>query len=171
MLNDCKYGISAQDSRLSLTLLRAPVIPDMTADMGIHKFTYSILPFSGAFAQSRVTEEAYECNVEVTQAASGEAAVPQTSEAAERVSFFAVEGGHVVLETCKPAFDREKGVVLRLYESKGCAGTTVLTVPDNVEHVYACNMLEETAEELMVREGKVTLRFRAFEIKTLMLEG
>lgn len=171
VLNDCKYGISAQDSRLSLTLLRAPVIPDMTADMGIHKFTYSILPFSGAFAQSRVTEEAYECNVEVTQAASGEAAVPQTSEAAERVSFFAVEGGHVVLETCKPAFDREKGVVLRLYESKGCAGTTVLTVPDNVEHVYACNMLEETAEELTVREGKVTLRFRAFEIKTLMLEG
>ena len=171
VLNDCKYGISAQDSRLSLTLLRAPVIPDMTADMGIHKFTYSILPFSGAFAQSRVTEEAYECNVEVTQAASGEAAVPQTSEAAERVSFFAVEGGHVVLETCKPAFDREKGVVLRLYESKGCAGTTVLTVPDNVDHVYACNMLEETAEELTVREGKVTLRFRAFEIKTLMLEG
>ena len=171
VLNNCKYGISAQDSRLSLTLLRAPVIPDMTADMGIHKFTYSILPFSGAFAQSRVTEEAYECNVEVTQAASGEAAVPQTSEAAERVSFFAVEGGHVVLETCKPAFDREKGVVLRLYESKGCAGTTVLTVPDNVEHVYACNMLEETAEELTVREGKVTLRFRAFEIKTLMLEG
>ncbi len=171
VLNDCKYGISAQDSRLSLTLLRAPVIPDMTADMGIHKFTYSILPFSGAFARSRVTEEAYECNVEVTQAASGEAAVPQTSEAAERVSFFAVEGGHVVLETCKPAFDREKGVVLRLYESKGCAGTTVLTVPDNVDHVYACNMLEETAEELTVREGKVTLRFRAFEIKTLMLEG
>lgn len=171
VLNDCKYGISAQDSRLSLTLLRAPVIPDMTADMGIHKFTYSILPFSGAFAQSRVTEEAYESNVEVTQAASGEAAVPQTPEAAERVSFFAVEGGHVVLETCKPAFDREKGVVLRLYESKGCAGTTVLTVPDNVDHVYACNMLEETAEELTVREGKVTLRFRAFEIKTLMLEG
>ena len=171
VLNDCKYGISAQDSRLSLTLLRAPVIPDMTADMGIHKFTYSILPFSGAFAQSRVTEEAYESNVEVTQAASGEAAVPQTPEAAERVSFFAVEGGHVVLETCKPAFDREKGVVLRLYESKGCAGTTVLTGPDNVDHVYACDMLEETAEELTVREGKVTLRFRAFEIKTLMLEG
>ena len=101
---------------------------------------------------------------------SGEALMPQIPEA-ERVSFFAVEGGHVVLETCKPAFDREKGVVLRLYESKGCAGTTVLTVPDNVQHVYACNMLEETAEELTVQDGRVALRFRAFEIKTLMLEG
>lgn len=75
-----------------------------------------------------------------------------------------------MLETCKPAFDREKGVVLRLYESKGCAGTTVLTVPGNARRVYACNMLEETAEELAVQDGKVTLRFRAFEIKTLMLE-
>ncbi|MDE6516311.1 MAG: hypothetical protein K2L18_00460, partial [Acetatifactor sp.] len=64
VLNDCKYGISAEDSRLSLTLLRAPVIPDMRADLGVQRFTYSILPFTGPFVRSRVTEEAYECNVE-----------------------------------------------------------------------------------------------------------
>lgn len=84
VLNDCKYGLSAEDSRLSLTLLRAPVLPDMTADMGVHCFTYSILPFSGSFAASRVTEEAYECNVEVT--ASGFANSDFRGKAAVRLS-------------------------------------------------------------------------------------
>ena len=176
VLNDCKYGLSAEDSRLSLTLLRAPVIPDMTADMGVHRFTYSVLPFSGPFAGSRVTEEAYECNVDVTASKN-----PGTvcggrgrfaPDAAERaVSFFTLEGGHAVLETCKPAFDRENGVVLRLYESKGCAGMTTLTLlTQNIKRAYACNMLEETEEELEIRDNRLRLNFRAFEIKTILLE-
>jgi len=168
VLNDCKYGLSAEDSRLSLTLLRAPVLPDMTADMGVHHFTYSILPFPGPFVGSRVTEEAYECNVEVT--ASGCTGRPAPDAAAASVSFFALEGGHAVLETCKPAFDRKNAVVLRLYESKGCAGATVLTLPGNVKRAYACNLLEEPERELEIREGRLGLSFRAFEIKTVLLE-
>ena len=167
VLNDCKYGLSAQDSRLSLTLLRAPVIPDMTADLGIQRFTYSILPFSGPFVRSRVTEEAYEQNVDVTVSVENslERNVPF-----ESVSFFRLEGGHTVLETCKPAFDREQGVVLRIYEAKGCGGETTLSVPVSVRRAYACNMLEEAQQELELKEGRIRLRFHAFEIKTIMLE-
>lgn len=172
VLNDCKYGLSAEDSRLSLTLLRAPAAPDMRADRGIQYFTYSVLPFSGPFVYSRVTEEAYECNVSVT--ASGfRGEEPEGGFGADTVmeetSFFRLEGGHAVLETCKPAFDRKDGVILRLYESKGCAGETVLYVPDSVVRVSDCNMLEEERQELGLAEGKVKLAFRAFEIKTLLL--
>ncbi|MCM1025576.1 MAG: glycosyl hydrolase-related protein [Roseburia sp.] len=215
LINDCKYGISAQDSRLSLTLLKAAVLPDATADRGEHRFTYSILPFSGPFVQSRVTEEAYECNVEVLEtarsgrqekehtAASGECdqkageCVADSCEreagrcesdrcskeagksgsdmygedaVEEQVSFFGLEGGHAVLETCKLAFDEEKGVVLRLYESKGCAGRTVLSLPEAVKRVWSCNLLEEKQEELEIRDGSVSLDFRGFEIKTVMLD-
>lgn len=202
VLNDCKYGLSAQDSRLSLTLLRAPVIPDMTADQGVQRFTYSILPFSGPFVHSRVTEEAYECNVIVTtsmpevagqkperaeQDTEGAGQKPERAEQGtkvvrqergyfkadmvqEAVSFFRLEGGHALLETCKPAFDREEGVVLRVYETKGCGGETTLFVPGNVKRVYACNMLEEVQKELELEEGKVRLGFHAFEIKTVLLD-
>lgn len=172
LLNDCKYGLSAKDSRLSLTLLRAPVMPDMRADRGEHRFTYSILPFTGPFVHSRVTEEAYECNVEVTARGYG----GETSEESCRrafvkgaVSFFHLKGGHVMLETCKPAFDRRDAVVLRLYETKGCAGETRLSLPRCVRRVFACNMLEEPGEELALAQGKVRLRFGAFEIRTLLL--
>ena len=89
------------------------------------------------------------------------------------VSFFELEGAHVVLETCKPAFDRKDGVVLRLYESKGCAGTTQLVLPQQtgctVKQAYFCNMLEEPERELEVEDGRLRLSFRAFEIKTVLL--
>ena len=173
LLNDCKYGMSAEDSRLSLTLLRAPVIPDMRADKGLQRFTYSVLPFSGPFSESRVTEEAYECNVSVTASGFTGEVTPEAVGAdavEESVSFFRLQWGHVVLETCKPAFDRRDGVVLRLYEAKGCAGETTLLVPDRVKRVFACNMLEEVQEELALAGGRVRLGFRSFEIKTLLLE-
>lgn len=199
LLNDCKYGLSAEDSRLSLTLLRAPVAPDMRADMGTHRFTYSILPFSGSFVHSRVTEEAYELNVDVTAYGCerevpaygcGEELVPEGCEREipaseyrtereegvfraddilEERSFFRLEGGHVVLETCKPAFDERDGVVLRLYESKGCAGETILSLPSGVKQVFDCNMLEERRTELEPAGGSVRLKFHAFEIRTLLL--
>lgn len=172
LINDCKYGLSAQDSRLSLTLLRAPVMPDMTADRGVHSFTYSILPFSGPFVYSRVVQEAYECNVRVSRAGferEEPGAGIRAEDVAEKISFFRLEGGHAVLETCKPAFDRKDGVVLRLYEAKGCAGKSILHLPENVIRVYDCNMLEEERQELGLSEGRVELRFRAFEIKTLLL--
>ena len=120
----------------------------------------------------RVTEEAYECNVSVSASEfkegcpeGGFGACPVVQER----SFFRLEGGHGVLETCKPAFDRADGVVVRLYESKGCAGTAILSVPERVRQVFDCNMLEEQRQELELREGKVRLVFRGFEIKTLLL--
>ena len=174
LLNDCKYGLSAEDSRLSLTLLRAPVMPDSTADQKVQRFTYSILPFSGPFVNSRVTEEAYECNVQVTAAGLENRRPEEMGSISgrafpEAVSFFHLEGGHVILETCKPAFDRRDGVVLRLYEAKGCAGETTLFVPHQVKRVFACNLLEEAGEELALSDGKLRLRFRSFEIRTLLL--
>jgi alpha-mannosidase len=47
LLNDCKYGHSARDGVLSLTLLKAPKGPYEEADIHKHQFTYSILPHNG----------------------------------------------------------------------------------------------------------------------------
>lgn len=172
ILNDCKYGISAQDSRLSLTLLKAPVMPDMTADQGKHEFSYALYPFSGPFNHSRVPEAGYEYNLEPTSIES-DMPLLQTSDA-QAVSFFQIEGGHVMIDTCKPAMDAKKATVLRLYEYMGSAGNCRLFLPSEVKKCSVCNMLEEKQEEIVIKKTEdtlyVELKFRAFEIKTLMLE-
>ena len=169
ILNDCKYGISAEDSRLSLTLLKAPVMPDMNADMGEHEFSYALYPFSGPFNHSRVPEVGYEFNLEPTCSEKNEEATNQS------VSFFQIEGARVMIDTCKPAMDLENATVLRLYEYTGSAGCCKLFLPEEVKKCFVCNMLEEKQEELVIKnvDGRQCvegLKFRAFEIKTLMLE-
>lgn len=167
VLNDCKYGISAKDSRLSLTLLKSPVMPDMHADQGEHEISYALYPFNGPFNHSRVPEAGYEFNLAPTVAEG-------TTEKAQAVSFFEVEGARVMIDTCKPAMDVKEAAVLRLYESMGSAGGCKVFLPKEVEKCFICNMLEEKQQETKVKEANgrkyVELSFRAFEIKTLLLE-
>ncbi|NLF39009.1 alpha-mannosidase, partial [bacterium] len=54
VLNDCKYGVNVEGSSINLTLLRSPLMPDMTADKGVQEFTYALYVWSGALADSGI---------------------------------------------------------------------------------------------------------------------
>lgn len=190
ILNDCKYGISAQDSKLSLTLLKAPVMPDMNADMGEHEFSYALYLFDGPFNHSDVPQAGYEFNLEPTctwanarndvvnatdKMANASKCVVNATGSEKVVSFFQVEGAHVMIDTCKPAMDMKNAAVLRMYEYMGSAGHCDLYLPAEVKKCFVCNMMEERQQELEIKEkgGKKyveRINFHAFEIKTLMLE-
>jgi alpha-mannosidase len=47
LLNDCKYGYSARDNVLGISLLKSSKSPNEVADMGKHTFTYSLYPHQG----------------------------------------------------------------------------------------------------------------------------
>lgn len=176
ILNNCKYGISAQDSKLSLTLLKAPVMPDMNADQGEHEFSYALYPFSGPFNHSDVPQAGYEFNLEPTDTwADAANEVANATDGGQAASFFQVEGAHVMIDTCKPAIDEKNASVLRMYEYMGSAGRCDLYLPAEVKKCFVCNMLEEKQQELEIKEKEGRkyvegLGFHAFEIKTLMLE-
>jgi alpha-mannosidase len=168
LINDSKYGLSAKDSRLSLTLLRSPAVPDMNADQGTHRFEYVLYPFKGPFQYSNVARLGAEYNTPVTVVKTEDkaSAVPVK----EAKSYFRLTDGRLFIETCKPAMDVDNGVVLRLYEPMGMAGGDTLLLPPQVKKVFRCNMLEEKEAELTTDSQKLSLRFRAFEILTLLLE-
>ena len=170
LLNDCKYGISAEDSRMSLTLLKAPVMPDMTADMGEHELSYAIYLFDGAFQDSDVPQMGYEYNLTPTIVDD----VEMEESTVMEESFFQVESPSVMIDTCKPAMDMGNGVVLRMYEYMGSAVSARLYVPAEVQKIFATNMLEDKKCELPITKAGnkqyVDIAFGAFEIKTLLLE-
>lgn len=173
ILNDGKYGISAKDSKLSLTILKAPVMPDMNADQGEHEFSYAIYPFEGPFQHSAVPQAGYEFNMEPTNTCMDEKY--NMTESIQPISFFQIEGAHVMIDTCKPAIDEKNASVLRLCEYMGSAGQCKLYIPNEVKKCFICNMLEEKQNGLEIKEqdGKKFVEgmtFRPFEIKTLMLE-
>ena len=159
VLNDCKYGVSAEGSAISLTLLRAPATPEMQADNGLHRFTYAFEAWEGAFRDAPVVRDGLRLNYPVA-AASG---------AAPAQSLFSVDAGNVILDTVKPAEDGSGDLILRLYESKKCDTAFTLTTALPVKSAALCDMLEQPEQELAVGAG-MQLHAGPFEVITLRLK-
>ena len=160
VLNDCKYGVNVLGGSINLTLLRSPMAPDMTADLGTQEVAYAFTAWNGSFFDSDLVREAYELNVEplVVPGAAGEG------------SMFQVDAPNVVIDTVKPAEDGSGDVVVRLYEAKHSATRCVLRTSLPVAKALATNMLEEGGEPLPLKAGSIALDLRPFEIKTVRLK-
>ena len=62
LLNDCKYGYSAQGNLLTLSLFKGPTSPDEEADQGKHDVSFALLPHKGTYAESDVQNIAHAFN-------------------------------------------------------------------------------------------------------------
>ncbi|MFC9711893.1 alpha-mannosidase [Paenibacillus sp. NPDC056933] len=184
LLNDCKYGYDVQGSTIRLSLLRAPRWPDRTADIGEHDFTYSLYPHEGDWRSAHTVRQAAELNHEVTvqqaepmqqrdqvqqSARAGvdpaEADVPVRPATGTWIDF---DSKHVILDTVKPA-EEGRGTVLRFYESSGTRERVTLQWPHTFGQAYLSNALEEAGEPLASTNGQITLSFKPYEIKTVLL--
>src|SRR4029077_7485283 len=54
LLNNGKYGHSADGNLLGISLLRSPIYPDPYADEGDHEFVYAIYPHPGTWRNGTV---------------------------------------------------------------------------------------------------------------------
>ena len=160
VLNDCKYGISMNGNALELTLLRASATPEMRADNEIHTFTYAFTAWEGSFADCDVVRQGYELNVKP----------PVTAGSRAHFSAVAIAKENVILDTMKPAEDGSGDIILRFYESKKAAVETAVCLQFGAGRAYLCDMLENVVEEIDVTDGKMTLQFHAFEIKTVRIK-
>jgi alpha-mannosidase len=58
ILNESKYGYATAGNVMTLSLLRAPTMPDADADQGEHAFAFAIYAHVGTFEESDVFEVA-----------------------------------------------------------------------------------------------------------------
>ena len=157
VLNDCKYGIGAENGKMGLTLLKAPAAPDFTADKGEHEFVYSVLLSNDI---PKVVKAAYELNI----------SVPEVSGKLHKCSYFDVSAENIILDAVKPAQDGSGDVVVRLYECSNSMTKCMLHCGKTLKKAYLTNMLEEEQTVLQIIDNAVALEFRGFEVLTLKLE-
>ena len=158
LLNDCKYGHSADDDELSLTLLKTATYPDEMADIGGHDFTYALLPHMGDWRQGNVVREAYMLNIpsEVLVEHKGLNTVP----------LLELEGEGAVIEAVKQAEDG-RGTVVRLYECFGGRRTVTLKPGFACERAEIVNILEEEIAPAALIDGKLPLTLNPYQILTV----
>lgn len=163
LLNDGKYGHSARDNVLGLSLLRSPLYPDPFADEGRHSFTYSLFPHPGDWTEADVVDEAFALNSPLF---AGRAA---GRTASNEFGFVAVEGAKLALGALKMVEDGSD-VILRLYEPHGARGSAVLRFAAEVENIERANLLEETEGGVLpVEDGVLRLEVSPFEVVTLRI--
>ncbi len=140
LINDGKYGIGFDENKMSLSLLRATIRPDITSDVGVHNFCYMIMPHSKNAVDAGINNIAFQYNVPLIKADvhyDGETFAPLYMQAMKRA-----EDGSMT--------------VIRLSEQDGRRGRIKLS-----RRVKLLNMLEDIQGETDVIE------YKPFEIITI----
>jgi alpha-mannosidase len=156
LLSADRYGFSAKDNQLSLSLVRGPMYPDMLADEGRHRIRYAILPHDGRWWSSAVQAEADLVN-EPPRFAPAPACTDQ--------SFAPIrwQGQDFRFHALKPA-EEGNGLVLRLSESAGRRGAFRLTLPPGLV-AQPVNILEEPTPESRGETAQSAVPFQLFSWK------
>ncbi len=160
VLNDCKYGVSTVGNEIRLTLMKAPLMPDMYADQGEQEFTYSFYPFTGPFTESGVLREACELN---------EPPVTGGPVGAGRGPVLLPAQKNIIVDTVKPADTVDNAILVRAYEAMGMGTNASFTPAEAVKRIAEVDMLEENGRSLALRDGRLETHFGPFEIKSFLL--
>ncbi len=183
VLNDSKFGGSAHDHVLGVSLLRSPTHPDPTADRGAHTCTLSVMVHEGDWRAAGVVAEAALLNqplaavpLEPGQAgAIGPEGEPMTEWSPVEL-LYPEEPDHAArLEVLalKPAEDASGDLILRLAEIHGGGGECAVRWGVDAPAVTEVDGLERPLDEaphLIEHDDNVTmLEVSPFEVVTLRL--
>ena len=161
LLNDSKYGYRVKNSTLDLALLRSPVYPDRTADLGLHDFTYSFLPHVGPLPESNVMQEAATLN-----------RLPVIADGFDASGFqlpCRLDSDSISLEAVKRA-EKDDSLIIRLVEIRGHHSRGILHFSKTPTAICETDLLEWHDSKTLVPEGNtLNLELKPFEIMTLRL--
>lgn len=158
LLNDCKYGYSAKDSNIALTLIKSGIEPNKTADQEEHVFTYALYPHKEMWSAAGTVQEAYKLN-QPAYATKGE--LKNTDK-----SFISTDKDNIIIETVKPA-ENGDGIIVRLYDCENSLTKATLTFAEGMlESVEECNLMEEKEADIEACGNSFTVSVKPYEIKT-----
>ena len=161
LLNDSKYGHSVQYDTIGMTMLRGTTWPAEDADLGMHRFTYSLFPHMGHWSHAGVARAGQELNAQ--------SHVPCVVNGTLATNLFACDNGNLIIDTVKPA-ENGDGIVVRLYESNGASGTAVITGKQTFASVTEINLVEETIAPVEWDNNTLSFAFTPYEIKTFLVK-
>ena len=157
LLNDCKYGHSALDGVMTLTLIKSGIEPNPTADQEEHTFTYALYPHAEGWRQANTVQEAMKLNQPLLSEEGGHAGCQN--------SFVWVDKSNVIIETVKMAED-DDGIIVRLYESENAKTKAHLFFGEKVSSVESCNCLEEIKQTIETDGEGFEITIKPYEIQT-----
>lgn len=163
IINDCKYGYDIDGDLMRITLMRAPILPDATADKGISTFRYGVYVHENRWDDGNTVKEAFKENIPLkavyTEKGSG---------TLKEQSFISVSDDRVMIDALKSAQDGD-GIILRVYETSAHSGDITVTLPFEGFSVTECNLMEVDENPVSADKNAFTFPIKPFEVKTFRI--
>ncbi len=147
ILNNCKYGYSAKDSTIGLTLIKAGQFPDKKQDITNHNYTYSIYPHAYDVLASNIDVVSHTLNEPLTV----------IKRDIDNKSIVSIENDNVYVDAIKLAEDSDD-VVVRIHEWRNSESPLKIN-----QHTISLDLLENECDE-------DNQYIKNYEIKTLKLK-
>lgn len=161
LITDCKYGYSFTERQMEISLLRTPKHPYPEADIGKHKIRYALYSHINNFYASDVVQKAYVFNnpLTVQTVEAGDGSLPT------RFSFINSSNKNIAIDTVKESENGEC-IVIRAYEFSNTQTIAEIECGFEAKRAVLCDMLERDEREIACENGKITVKFKPFEIVT-----
>ena len=137
---------------MSLTLIKSGTYPNEDADIGEHRFTYSIYPHAGRWQEAKTVR--WPCNLNVPMPVKRIGKQKGCGE--EYDSFLHCDKESCFIEVIKKAEDGD-GVIVRMYENKNNRVRAHITSGRALVHVYECNLWRRRKQNLPFVETTLKL--------------
>lgn len=164
ILNNCKYGCSAEGSTLKLTLLKSATYPNPSADKEEHVFTYSLYPHKGSYKTGGTVRMGYRLNNPFTVLELPK----QSGNMPESFSLVSADDERIIIETVKKAED-DDGIIVRLYDAFDRRGKVGVTFGFDFREAYVCDLMENVTDKAEHDGRTVYINVGNFEIVTLKI--
>jgi alpha-mannosidase len=164
LINDCKYGHSAQGNILTLSLLRSTTYPDPEADQGAHAFTYALYPHDGDWRQGTIAQ-ARRLNYPllVQPMPGGGTWLPV------EFGLVACRTPGVMVDTVKKAEDSDS-LIVRVYEAHGGRTRAALVFATRIESAEEVNLLEEPTGPADVMADTLHVNLTPYQIRSFRVK-
>ncbi|WP_445738319.1 alpha-mannosidase [Mariniflexile sp.] len=135
------------------------------AEDGGENFSYAVFPHTGAHSSAGVVQKAKAFNSTLISKSAS-----KNSTASKLEIFIKDLPDNIVLQTIKKA-ENGKGIIIRLYETNQKSTVAEVDFPTHPASIEETNLNEDFSKKLQISaDGKSTLTFRPFEIKTLRIQ-
>jgi len=140
-----------------------PLIPTPYAmELGEHTYIYSIYPHSGDWKKAAIHRRGHEFTYHIF------ALQVNTAAFSREFQSFTLEPDNLIISALKKA-EGENAVILRFFEIKGEGCQALLQMPSQIKAAKCVSLLEEEESELEIKDGKLEMAVKPFEIVTLKL--
>jgi len=129
-------------------------------DQGEHAFCYALYPHRGDWIKGLTVQRAREFNNPIIIFPNIQInSIPSIIESSKT---------NIAIDSIKKA-EESDAIVIRMHEAHGASTDTTLHFGADATSAMECNLLENDEKSYKITKGKLNLKFKPFEIKTIKL--